>query len=115
VTNSSDAPAVANVTDNISDAWGLRILDSQSILVYGAGHYSFFDDYSTNCSAAGNGEVCQRHIVDIINSPDASVYNLNTVGTTYMITLNGQDEAFYEPNVAGFIDNIALFRDSSGI
>lgn len=28
------------------DAWGLRILDSQNILVYGAGFYSFFNDYS---------------------------------------------------------------------
>lgn len=115
VSNSSDAPAIANVTDNISDAWGLRILDSDTILVYGAGLYSFFDDYSTFCCAAGNGEVCQRHIFQVLNSPGLSVYNLNTVGTTYEITLSGQDEAFYLPNVAGFIDNVALFRDSSAI
>ncbi|KAF7887027.1 uncharacterized protein EAF02_003674 [Botrytis sinoallii] len=28
------------------DAWGLRILDSQKMLVYGAGFYSFFNNYS---------------------------------------------------------------------
>ena len=115
VANSSDAPAVANVTDNISDAWGLRIVNSNNIYVYGAGLYSFFDDYSTYCSNAGNGEVCQRHIFEVTNSVDVSVYNLNEVGTTYMVTLNGQDEAFYLPNTADFIDNIALFRNSGGI
>lgn len=26
--------------------WGLRVVGSQSILIYGAGHYSFFNDYS---------------------------------------------------------------------
>jgi hypothetical protein len=40
---------------------------------------------------------------------------LNTVGTTYMVTLDGRDEAFWADNVAGFIDNVALFRDSGGI
>jgi hypothetical protein len=27
--------------------WGLRVLDSKSIVVYGAGLYSFFNNYST--------------------------------------------------------------------
>jgi len=52
VSNSSDAPAIANVTDNVSDAWGLRILNSQALYVYGAGLYSFFDDYSTGTLAS---------------------------------------------------------------
>jgi len=116
VANSSDAPAVANVTDNVSDSWGLRIVNSQDLLVYGAGLYSFFDNYSVNCSNAGNGEVCQRHIFEVTNvGSGISVYNLNEVGTTYMVTLNDQDEAFFLPNTADFIDNIALFRVSSGI
>jgi len=132
VSNSSDAPAIANVTDNVSNAWGLRILKSQGIFVYGAGLYSFFDDYSTStltsiaepsfllievvdCSATGNGEVCQRHIFSVEDCSDVSMYNLNTVGTTYQITLDGKDEAFYSPNVAGFIDNVALFRDDKGL
>jgi glucan 1,3-beta-glucosidase len=28
------------------DAWGLRILDSTNVMIYGAGFYSFFDNYS---------------------------------------------------------------------
>lgn len=26
------------------DSWGLRILNSQNVLIYGAGHYSFFNN-----------------------------------------------------------------------
>jgi glucan 1,3-beta-glucosidase len=33
---------------NCYDAWGLRILNSVNVLVYGAGLYSFFDNYSTS-------------------------------------------------------------------
>lgn len=40
------------------------------------------------------------------------MYNLNTVGTHYMITVDGEDVAFYADNLDGFVDTIALFRDS---
>lgn len=39
--------ATANGTVPNADAWGLRIVDSQDILIYGAGLYSFFNNYST--------------------------------------------------------------------
>lgn len=32
---------------NCAMGWGLRVVDSESIVVYGAGLYSFFDNYST--------------------------------------------------------------------
>ena len=33
-----------------NSAWGLRIINSQNVLIYGAGLYSFFDNYSTSIS-----------------------------------------------------------------
>jgi hypothetical protein len=30
---------------NCNDAWGLRVVSSQNVLVYGAGFYSFFNNY----------------------------------------------------------------------
>jgi len=30
-----------------ADAWALRVVNSQDILIYGAGFYSFFNNYST--------------------------------------------------------------------
>ena len=141
VTNLNDPDFVASCqgqTGNCADAWGLRVLGSQSILVYGAGLYSFFNNYSTSklapssptlhilsqnrkltrrdqaCSNYGNGETCQERIFDIegngINNVD--VYNLNTIGTTDMITENGARVASYADNINVYPDNIALFRSN---
>lgn len=34
------------VSGNCDEAWGLRILSSSDVLIYGSNHYSFFDNYS---------------------------------------------------------------------
>ena len=93
------------------DAFGFRIVDSDSILVYGAGLYSFFDNYSTSCSDVGNGETCQNEIFSIERSTFISVYTLNTVGVTNMLTVDGTNVAEYPDNNDGFIGTIALIRD----
>lgn len=62
-----------------ADAWGLRIVSSDNILIYGAGFYSFFNNYSTTCSAQGNGEICQSQIFQLQGSnSNINVYNENT-------------------------------------
>jgi glucan 1,3-beta-glucosidase len=38
----------AGQTSNCYDAWGLRIVNSENVLVYGAGHYSFFNNYAAS-------------------------------------------------------------------
>jgi glucan 1,3-beta-glucosidase len=45
------ASSCAGTSGNCADAWGLRIINSNNILVYGAGLYSFFNNYNTsrNC------------------------------------------------------------------
>ncbi|KAK1776428.1 pectate lyase superfamily protein-domain-containing protein [Copromyces sp. CBS 386.78] len=43
-------------------AWGLRILGSQNVVVFGAGLYSFFNNYNVNCSTLRSGENCQARI-----------------------------------------------------
>ena len=40
------------------------------------------------------------------------MYNENTVGTHYMVNVDGVDVAYYADNLDGFIDTVALFRDS---
>ena len=35
------------VEGNCANAWGVRIIDSQDIFIYGAGTYSFFNNYDT--------------------------------------------------------------------
>lgn len=106
-------PNVPALSDPIMDAnqsgWGLRLVNSHDVLVYGAGLYSFFSNYDVQCSNEGNGETCQTRTFSVENS-HVSVYNLNTVGTTKMITVDNVDVASYADNINGFIDTVALFR-----
>lgn len=44
------AASCAGQSGNCKSAWGLRIMNSNNILVYGAGLYSFFDNWSTSLS-----------------------------------------------------------------
>lgn len=96
------------------NGWGLRIQNSANINIYGAGLYSFFDNYSTDCSSlsASGAEICQTANMQVAGSATSSVtvYNLNTVGAYYQVSLNGQNSAIWSENQAGFTQGIALFR-----
>lgn len=108
-------PAPSN-SSNTASGWGLRIVRSNNILGYGVGLYSFFDNYSTACSAQGAGAVCQSRILSIEgdrNSYDIALYNLNTVGATEMITRDGVDLASNVDNNSTFVDTINVFRIGS--
>ena len=101
------------VFDEGESGWGLRIVDSSDVLVYGAGLYSFFDNYDVNCSQIGQGATCQRRTFSVEDCMEGSVsvYGLNTVGTNQMITVDGEDIAHYADNIDGFAHSIALFRN----
>ena len=113
VSSLNDPDFVASCQDkgaNCRLGWGLRVIDSKTILVYGAGHYSFFNNYSTTCSNQGNGEACQLRIVNVEGESQVSIYNLNTIGTTEMVDRNGNQVARFSDNLDGFVDTIALYR-----
>ncbi|KAL2132211.1 hypothetical protein VTI74DRAFT_4067 [Chaetomium olivicolor] len=90
--------------------WGLRVVESKGLVVYGAGLYSFFDNYDVSCSQIGEGARCQKRIFSVEGGSEIRVYNLNTVGTNKMVTVDGQDVAKYEDNIDGFVHTIALFE-----
>lgn len=91
------------------NALGLRVLNSQNILIYGAGLYSFFNSYSTSCSDYPGG-TCQSEIFSIEGSTsELVVYALSTVGTTNMIVKDGVSLAVYSDNLATYADTIAYF------
>ncbi|KAK0642444.1 Glucan 1 [Lasiodiplodia hormozganensis] len=93
--------------DNKS-GWGLRVVDS-SVLVYGAGLYSFFSNYSTTCSNAPGGQ-CQTRIMSVEGNSYVSLFNLNTVGAKSMISRNGVEVANYKDNLNVYPDTVALYR-----
>jgi hypothetical protein len=80
-------PVFTDGTASSSSGWGLRIVRSNNILGYGVGLYSFFNNYSTNCSQVGSGTFCQKSILGIEgdrNSYDISLYNVNTVSASFI-------------------------------
>lgn len=106
-------------------AWGLRILSSENVVIFGAGLYSFFANFHTSCSQAASGENCQARIFAIgpavddgfprgaLMSKDLStvqIYNLNTVGAVSMVTQQGADMALWGDNYANFASTLAVFR-----
>lgn len=107
ITNSSTP------SPNTVSGWGLRILRSNNILGYGIGLYSFFNNYSTNCSRTDAQTACQRRILSIegtTHSYAISLYNLNTVGATQMITRDDVDIAESADNNSTFVDTINVYR-----
>lgn len=110
--NDPDFKASCNgVSGNCANAWGLRVVDSTDIFIYGAGHYSFFNNYSTTCSTVDAGENCQSRIVSIEGSTsNVNVYALNTIGSLSMIDKDGTSLAKWQDNVNVFPANIMLFR-----
>ncbi|KUI56141.1 Glucan 1,3-beta-glucosidase [Cytospora mali] len=107
--------AGANLTAPCEMAWGLRIIDSSNVVIYGAGHYSFFNNYNNTCSDGPyDGTLrCQSRIVwieDITGaSENVTIYDLNTIGTISMVTNNGTDVALWYDNWSVFGESFPLY------
>ncbi|KAK4189341.1 glucan 1,3-beta-glucosidase [Podospora australis] len=96
---------------NCAAAWGLRVINSKNVLVYGAGLYSFFDNYSTSCSTFSAGQTCQQRITSIEGvAENVNIYNLNTIGTREMINRDGNRVAWYADGVNTFASNVGVYK-----
>jgi glucan 1,3-beta-glucosidase len=96
-------------------AWGLRIISSRNIVMFGIGFYSFFNNYSTDCAQTSTPTKCQSRIFELKNVGVTAVtgvtaYNLNTIGSKSMVTRLGSDIALFSDNVAGFASNICIYK-----
>lgn len=83
-------PYVASQEDR---ALGLHLERCHSIFVLGAGLYSFFDSYAQDTLAE---HACQRRMCVIDDeepgaSNDVWLFNMATVGTEVILTMDGQD------------------------
>ncbi|KAH9901618.1 exo-beta-1,3-glucanase [Cubamyces lactineus] len=70
-----------------TSAWAVHITSSQDILIFGAGLYSFFQNYGQTCLDTNS---CQSQIFDIDNDSTVSVYSLSTVGVTWQLSVTEQ-------------------------
>lgn len=107
--NSAYSDPVFSGTASVNKAWGLRIVDSEDVFVYGAGLYSFFDNYSQTCL---DTESCQDNIVSLENSDSIYLYGLSTKAATNMVTVDGQSGALDSDNRNSFCATIASFEDT---
>jgi glucan 1,3-beta-glucosidase len=101
----------AGQSGRCANAWGLRIVNSNNVLIYAAGLYSFFNNNdATVCPAAGTSN-CQNNIFSLEGSlSNINLYNLGTVGSVNMITLQGSSLALYSDNENVYPGVIALFQ-----
>ncbi|KAI9065088.1 glycoside hydrolase family 55 protein [Trametes sanguinea] len=89
-------PAPFSINSNFHDpsfpsgqtsAWAVHIANSQNIIIFGAGLYSFFQNYGQTCL---DSNTCQSQIFDIDTASSVSVYSLSTVGVTWQLSVAEQ-------------------------
>ncbi len=89
-------------------SWGLRVVDSKDVLVYGAGLYSFFNNYDQTCLET---ESCQDNMVSVENS-SVSLFGISTKATTNMLTVDGRSVALDFDNRNNFCATLAIFQSA---
>lgn len=125
--NSNYSDPVFSGSAGSNKAWGLRIVDSDDVFVYGAGLYSFFvshishslcgakvlipfqDNYSQTCLET---ESCQDNMVDIENSGTVHMYGLSTKAAVNMVTVDGKSAALGKDNVNNFCSTLSVFQET---
>ncbi|KIL63761.1 glycoside hydrolase family 55 protein [Amanita muscaria Koide BX008] len=86
--------------------WALWVQSSSDIIVFGAGLYSFYQDYDQTCS---NTESCQSEIVNVDTTSHITIYGLSTVGTTYQLSVNAEGVIDQSSNSNGFASTVTAW------
>ncbi|EFR04093.1 hypothetical protein MGYG_07100 [Nannizzia gypsea CBS 118893] len=87
-------------------AWGLRILNSSDVFLFGGGLYSFFENYNQDCLKT---ESCQLNMIEVLCS-ETYLYGVSTKASTNMITSGGKGLVPQKENRSNFCSTIALFH-----
>jgi glucan 1,3-beta-glucosidase len=104
-------PDFSTCTDpGCKKAWGLRIVDSSDIVMFGGGLYSFFDNYLQECVP---GQNCQENMVSLEGSlSNVNLYGLSTKASVNMVTRDGKGVVLDKDNRSNFCGTIAAFSAS---
>ncbi|KAL9011244.1 MAG: hypothetical protein Q9173_003896 [Seirophora scorigena] len=104
----SDPDFAHCTTAGCKKAWGLRVVGSSDVHVFGAGLYSFFDNYAQTCLAT---ESCQENMV-ALDCANENVYlwGLSTKAATNMVTINGRGVVEQKDNRSNFCSTLAVFE-----
>lgn len=88
-------------------SWGLRIINSANVFLYGTGLYSFFENYDQDCVATNN---CQRNVLSVQGSTsNLNLYNINTKASFNIITRDGIAQARDSDNRNNFCATVMRY------
>ncbi|KAI1790568.1 exo-beta-1,3-glucanase [Ganoderma leucocontextum] len=87
-------------------AWAVNIESSTDIIIFGAGTYSFYTNYKQTCLTSTN---CQNQLFNINSDSSVSLYSLATVGSTNMLSIDGQPVVPASANVNGFQSSLTAW------
>lgn len=100
----SNDPTFTNCTMlGCYSSWAMRIVDSSSIYLLGAGLYSWFSGYSQDCVKTGN---CQQRGFEVVESYDIWVYNLCTKAIVEMVSPLLSTATLAADNRNGFLSSV---------
>ncbi|KAG2049894.1 glycoside hydrolase family 55 protein [Suillus hirtellus] len=86
-------------SSSIDMAWGMYIQSSNDIIIFGAGFYSFFRNYSQDCLTTNT---CQAQIFNVDSASDVTAYSVSTIGTTYQLSVSQDGVIRSSDNADGF-------------
>ncbi|KAF7328790.1 putative glycoside hydrolase family 55 protein [Mycena venus] len=91
-------------------AWALNIATSSNVFIYGAGLYSFFNNYSQDCKTSVS---CQKSLALVDNaSTQVFLYAVNTVGANTMLTVGTTDAVNHAANVNGLPSTLSKWSSA---
>ncbi|OAR05731.1 hypothetical protein LLEC1_03459 [Akanthomyces lecanii] len=76
-------------------AWGLSIIGSTNVRVYGAGLYNWFQKYTQPCV---DTQDCQQRVLKVEKSGQIFLYNVYTIGTVEMINHGSEKPVLAKAN-----------------
>ncbi|KAM0199133.1 hypothetical protein ACHAPI_003581 [Fusarium lateritium] len=85
--------------------WGVRAVNSKDVFIFGAGLYSFFDNYDQVCVGENN---CQDNMISL-ESSQVHLYGLSTKASVNMVNVDGKSAVLDKDNRNNFCAAIALF------
>ncbi|KAJ6608596.1 exo-beta-1,3-glucanase [Mycena sp. CBHHK59/15] len=93
----------------ITSAWGLIVSGSSNIIVFGAGLYSFYNDYTQTCLTSEN---CQNQMLNIDSTSSVFLYSLATVGTTFQLSIKQVGVVNQNSNPNGFAATLTAWSQT---
>lgn len=97
-------------TSKCAVGWGMRMIDSSNVAVYGAGLYSFFTNYNDSCASNKSPAYCQERILSLEGVEQTRLLGLSTVGTRTMLEHDGVDWVDASFSNSTFADTLALYK-----